>query len=245
MALIRRKPVRVKILLLADIHSNWPALQAIKETFDVCLFLGDAVDYAADPVPVIEWLQKNATHSVRGNHDHSVAQRVTLTPGGMFRRIAAGLRPHHFDVLKDTHLTWLAQLPVTQHLTIGEHSFLLVHASPRDPMDEYVDSTVEAWQSRLQHVDVDFVCVGHTHVPMNLDLGETKVINPGSVGQPRDGDCRASYAVIENGEVTFHRIEYDIEATVEQMRQSGIDQQTVLQTQTVLNAGGNPYRKGT
>lgn len=245
MALIRRKPVRVKILLLADIHSNWPALQAIEESFDVCLFLGDAVDYAADPVPVIEWLQKNATHSVRGNHDHSVAQRVTLTPGGMFRRIAAGLRPHHFDVLKDTHLTWLAQLPVTQHLTIGEHSFLLVHASPRDPMDEYVDSTVEAWQSRLQHVDVDFVCVGHTHVPMNLDLGDTKVINPGSVGQPRDGDCRASYAVIENGEVTFHRIDYDIEATVEHMRQSGIDQQTVLQTKTVLNAGGNPYRKGT
>ena len=230
----------MKILLLADIHSNWPALQAIDESFDVCLFLGDAVDYAADPVPVIEWLQRHATYSVRGNHDHSVAQRVLLTPGGLFKQIAAGLRPHHFHVLTDSYLTWLAKLPVTQHLTIGEHSFLLVHASPRDPMDEYVDGTVEAWESRLQHVDVDFVCVGHTHVPMCLELEGTTVINPGSVGQPRDGDCRASYAVIEDGKVTFHRIEYDIEATIDHMRQCGIDPRTIQQTQSVLNAGGNP-----
>lgn len=233
----------MKILLLADIHSNWPALQAIDETFDVCLFLGDAVDYAADPVPVIEWLQENATYSVRGNHDHSVAQRVALTPGGMFRRIAAGLRPHHFGVLNDTHLTWLAQLPVTQHLTIGDHSFLLVHASPRDPMDEYVDDRVEAWESRLQHVDVDFVCVGHTHLPMCLELSGTKVINPGSVGQPRDGDWRASYAVIEDGEVSFHRVEYDLDATIEHMKKCGIDDQVIRQTQTILKAGGNPYRR--
>lgn len=63
----------VRILLIADIHANWPALAAIQERFDACLFLGDAVDYAADPVPCIEWLRQFATAAVRGNHDHSLA----------------------------------------------------------------------------------------------------------------------------------------------------------------------------
>lgn len=185
----------MKILLLADIHANWPALSAIRETFDVCLFLGDVVDYATDPLPCIEWVRKYAHVCVRGNHDHSVAQRVLVRPGGTFsRRMAAAMRPRHFEVLGDEHLTWLAQMPVTRHLTLGDHRFLLVHATPRDPMDEYIGDNVEHWQQRLEHVDVDFVCVGHTHIPMHLHVGKTQVINPGSVGQPRYGDARAVYA---------------------------------------------------
>ena len=81
----------MKILLLADIHANWPALAAIDESFDACLFMGDVVDYAADPVPCVEWLRKYATAWVRGNHDHSVAQRVLVRPGGTFRMISAAM----------------------------------------------------------------------------------------------------------------------------------------------------------
>lgn len=230
----------MKILLLADIHANWPALSVIDEEFDVCLFLGDAVDYATTPVECIEWLQENATHCVRGNHDHSVAQRVTVRPGGTFRQMAAAMRPHHFEVLTDEHLTWLAQLPVTQHLTVGDHSFLLVHATPRDPMDEYIADVKEQWEARLEHVDVDFVCVGHTHVPMELELENTRVINPGSVGQPRDGDCRAAYAMIEDGKVEFRRVEYDVDQTVRDMIKAGVDHSVVRKANTVLRSGGNP-----
>jgi putative phosphoesterase len=230
----------MRILLLADIHSNWPALAAIQERFDACLFLGDAVDYATNPAPCIDWLKRNATACVRGNHDHSVAQRVTVRPGGTFRRISAGMRSHHLEVLDDSHLTWLARMPVTRYLTLGEHRFLMVHATPRDPMDEYIGDSPEQWQQRLEHTDVDFVCVGHTHTPMQLQLGKTQVINPGSVGQPRDGDPRASYAVIENGEVEFRRVEYDIDATVRHMRESGIEQSIVSLAESVLRNGGNP-----
>ena len=113
----------------------------------VC-FLGDVVDYATTPVPCVEWLQKNADYWVRGNHDHSVAQRVKVQPGGSFRQIAAAMRPGHFDVLNDEHLTWLAQMPVTQHVKIDGYSFLLVHATPRDPMDEYIPETAESWTPR-------------------------------------------------------------------------------------------------
>ena len=234
----------MKILLLADIHSNWPALAAIDETFDVCLFVGDVVDYATSPVECIEWLQKNADYCVRGNHDHSVAQRVTVRPGGTFRQMAAAMRPSHFDALRDEHLTWLAQMPVTQHLNIGGNSFLMVHATPRDPLDEYIPNDRDQWTTRLEHVDVDFVCVGHTHVPMELDLGSTRVINPGSVGQPRDGDCRASYATIEDGHVIFHRVEYDIEQTIRDMRRAGIENEIVQKAETVLRSGGNPTANG-
>ena len=234
----------MRILLLADIHSNWPALVAIDETFDACLFLGDVVDYATDPVPCIEWLQRHATFWVRGNHDHSVAQRVTVTPGGTFRRMAAAMRPHHFDVLTDEHLTWLAQMPVTQQITLGDHSFLLVHATPRDPLDEYVANIKDQWAVRLAHVTVDFVCVGHTHIPMDLELENTRVINPGSVGQPRDGDARAAYAIIDNGVVEFRRVEYDIEQIVQHMADAGIQDEIVTKAGSVLRAGGNPTSPG-
>lgn len=234
----------MRILLLADIHANWPALAAIDESFDACVFLGDAVDYAADPVPCVEWLRRVATASVRGNHDHSVAQRVTVRPGGTFRRISAALRPHHFAMLSDTHLTWLAEMPVTRYLTLGGQRMLLVHATPRDPMDEYLQHSEEQWRERLEHVDVDFVCVGHTHVPMHLQLGKMQVINPGSVGQPRDGDPRAAYAIIDRGRVEFHRVPYDIERTISSVRESGVDESIVARVSEILWTGGKPTMPG-
>lgn len=234
----------MKILLISDIHANWPALAAIREDFDVCVFLGDAVDYATSPVECIDWLRRNATHAVRGNHDHSVAQRVTVRPGGTFRKMAAAMRPCHFEVLSDNDLTWLAQLPVTQHLKIGDHSFLLVHATPRDPMDEYVTNVKDQWAERLTHVDVDFVCVGHTHIPMEVELEQTTVINPGSVGQPRDGDSRAAYAVIEDGVVDFRRVEYDIDETIRNMVAAGVEDGIVRKAERVLRSGGNPTAHG-
>lgn len=234
----------MRILLVADIHSNWPALAAIDESFDACLFLGDAVDYATDPVPCIEWIQRFSTASIRGNHDHSVAQRVLVRPSGTFRRMSAAMRPWHFEVLGDSHLTWLAQLPVTRHLTLDGRKFLLVHATPRDPMDEYIGDSESQWRMRLEHVQVDFVCVGHTHVPMHLDLGTTQVVNPGSVGQPRDGDPRAAYAIIEDGKVQMRRVAYDIDRTIDHMRKCGISPEIVEKADQILRSGGSSTSSG-
>lgn len=230
----------MKILLIADVHSNWPALSAIQEPFDACVFLGDAVDYATQPNECVQWLRHNADFCVRGNHDHSVAQQVIVRPGGAFRKMAAGMRQAQLDQLNDTQLTWLARLPVTEYIEIDEQKFLLVHATPRDPMDEYLTDVPDQWEARLQHVDVDFVCCGHTHVPIDVPLENTRVINPGSVGQPRDGDPRAAYAIIENGEVSFRRVEYDIQQTLDHMLRIGIDSATIEQAEKVLKSGGKP-----
>jgi len=228
----------MKILVLADIHANWPALAAIRESFDTCLFVGDLVDYGTDAAPCIDWIRRHATGAVRGNHDHAVAQRVSGMDGNGFRGLAAATRLVHWNQLRSSHLRYLSRLPLTQLLNVDGRSFHLVHATPRDPLDEYLTDDLAAWQTRLESVDADFVCVGHTHIPFHLDLGRMQVINPGSVGQPRDGDPRCSYAVIDDGHVEFRRVEYDIDQTIRHMRESGLAEEMIDLAETVLRTGG-------
>ena len=229
-----------KILVVSDIHSNWSALSAIDETFDACVVAGDIVDYGTNPIPCLEWVRKHATIAVRGNHDHAVAQRVPAQEGTGFRSIAAATRPAHWDILRPSQMKYLARLPVMQQAEIDGLNILSVHGTPRDPMDEYLGPDNKAWMNRLEEVNADFVCVGHTHIPMDLRLGRCRVINPGSVGQPRDGDPRASYVVIEDGRVQFKRVAYNIEETIKHMRGQNINREVMELTETILRAGGHP-----
>lgn len=205
----------MRILLLADIHANWAALQAVEnEPFDVCLVLGDLVDYGLEPAPCIDWVRRRATYAVRGNHDHCVAQLVKVQGRSGFKYLSGVTRSVTQERLSSDDRRFLGSLPVTRRLNLEGTHFLLVHATPRDPLDEYVMNDQEAWERRLQDVDADVVCVGHTHYPYTLRVGEKWVINPGSIGQPRDGDPRASYAVIDNGNIELKRVEYPVEDTV-------------------------------
>lgn len=231
----------MKILLVSDIHSNWPALKAVTEAepdFDACLCAGDIVDYATEPVPCVDWIRRHATICVRGNHDHAVAQRVVPQGGPGFRGLARATRPMHWEALDEERLTWLETLPVTAYVTLDGLQFFLVHGTPRDPLDEYLIDDARQWEDRLQHVDADIVCVGHTHQPFELQLSNKRVINPGSVGQPRDGNPRASYAVIERGRVEFRRVEYDIRETLDALERVGIAAETIAFAEEVLLQGG-------
>lgn len=228
----------MRILVLADVHANWPALAAIREPFDACLFLGDLVEYGTNPVPCIEWAQRHVTCAVRGNHDHAVAQRVPPRGGSGFRALAAATRPIHWNLLHPKHLKYLARLPVTQSFVLDGLRFFLVHATPRDPMDEYLSNDPDGWNARLDGIEADFVCAGHTHIPALMDLGRLQVLNPGSVGQPRDGDPRCSYAMIEHGHAEIRRVEYDIEATIAQLRESGLAPPMLELAENVLRTGG-------
>lgn len=228
----------MRILVLADIHSNWPALAAIQERFDACLFVGDLVDYATDPVPCVDWIRQHAAMSVRGNHDHAVAQRIPVVKHKGLHRLAAATRPLHWKLLTPLHMKFLTRLPVTRKVTLDDKRFYLVHATPRDPFDEYLRDDKAAWEARLNGIKADFILVGHTHIPFTLQLNGSMVINPGSVGQPRDGDPHASYAIIENGKVELRRVKYDIDATLKHMRDSGLDAETLEFAATVLRTGG-------
>ncbi|MAT15027.1 MAG: YfcE family phosphodiesterase [Planctomyces sp.] len=229
-----------RILVVADIHSNWSALSAIREEFDACICAGDIVDYLTNPIPCIEWVRQHADVVVRGNHDHAVAQRVAARNGPGFRALAAATRPVHWDILRPSQMKYLARLPVMQQVEIGGLKILVVHGTPRDPMDEYLGPDKEAWKNRLEGIDVDLVLVGHTHRPMYLDLGRTQVINPGSVGQPRDGDPRAAYVIIDHSEVMFKRVSYNIEETIKNMRVNGVERWAIELTEQILQSGGHP-----
>jgi putative phosphoesterase len=205
----------MKILVIADIHGNWPALQAVAtEPHDLCLCLGDLVDYGLEPAACVGWARDNVAHTVRGNHDHGVAQDVTVQGRTGYKYLTGVTRPLTRERLDAGDMRFLARLPLSRMLTADGSRFLLVHASPRDPLDEYVPADPDSWGRRLQHVDADVICVGHTHQPYVLEVGNKLVINPGSVGQARDGDPRASYAIIEDYKVDLRRIEYPVEDTI-------------------------------
>jgi putative phosphoesterase len=156
----------------------------------------------------------HATYAIRGNHDHGVAQGIPVNGVTGFRYLTQVSRPSMWDALDLEERRYLLQLPVTQRFTLEGRRYLLVHATPRDPLDEYLLKDPETWAKRLQNVEADVVCVGHTHIQFNIQVNGVLVLNPGSVGLPRDGDPRAGYAIIDDNKIEMKRVPYPIEDTI-------------------------------
>jgi len=207
----------MRILVVSDLHGNAPALRAIleRERFDLALNAGDLVDYGPFPAECVRWSMSHCAYTVRGNHDHGVAQNVEVVGDHGYRYLTRIARPFMWPDLGPRERRYLLELPLTLRIDLDGLRILMVHGTPRDPLDEYVMGLVEPWTARLRdYKDIDLAIVGHTHHQFLLDLGEKRVLNPGSVGQPRDGDPRAAYAIIEDGRIQLHRVEYPIEQTL-------------------------------
>jgi putative phosphoesterase len=234
----------MRILLVSDIHANRHALEAIREEFDACLFLGDLVDYCVEPAPCIDWARRNVTHGIRGNHDHGVAQRVHVQGVNGFRYLSGVTRPISISRVGDSDRKYLAGLPTSLYLTINGKRFFLVHGTPRDPLDEFAPAEVDFWKRRLEFIDADYVCVGHTHTQYILHVGKTTVINPGSVGLPRDGDPRAAYAIITDEGPLLKRVEYPVEETIASINEAPIPDIAKTQLAEVLRNGKLERKNG-
>jgi len=135
-------------------------------------------------------------------------------------------------------LAFLAHLPLTKYVTLDDTRFLLVHATPRNALHNYGPPDPAFWAPQLEEVDAEVICVGHSHEPFVLPVGDKLVINPGSVGFPRDGDPRASYAVIENRRVEIKRIEYPVENTVQKIQESELPDAAKQMLAETLRSGG-------
>lgn len=234
----------MRILVLADIHANWAALRSIQEPYDLCVCAGDLVDYGPDPAPCIAWARENCRYVVRGNHDHCVAQRVETSGESGFRYLAGVTRPEMLRLISEADRQYLAKLPLSLTFRADGLVYHLVHATPRDPLDEYLFGEKEVWERRLESTEADIVCVGHTHHPFVLELGNKRVLNPGSVGQPRDGDPRAAYAVIEDGRIQLCRVEYPIEETIRSLDRLEIPERAKAFAAEVLRSGGGRGDRG-
>ncbi len=225
----------MRVAVVSDIHSNLTAFQAVAADFgevDEVWCLGDVVGYGPDPNECIALLREYPHLGVAGNHDWAAIGKVETD---VFNVAAASAAAWTAQQLTDESRDYLLALP----LEIDREGWRLVHGSPRDPIWEYVLEPARA--EELFSLFPGRGClIGHSHIPMifvetpdgaeyldpeyggePLDLEESRVIvNPGSVGQPRDDDPRASYALLDTttGLLEFRRVAYDVGAVQERMQ---------------------------
>jgi putative phosphoesterase len=214
----------LKLLVISDVHSNYEALRTVLKdagSFDVCVCAGDTVGYGPYPAECVRLVSSFAS-SVAGNHDNAVATMDSEWFNLEARQAIAVNR----SLLGVSELAWLRALPLSLRLELGGISIHVFHGSPSDPLTEYI----YPWEAgdRLGRYLGEAKCrvlvLGHTHVPYVIPSCDSLLINPGSVGQPRDGDPRAGYMVLDTGslEVEQRRVEYDIDATAGKILDMGI-----------------------
>jgi len=238
----------LRYLLLSDVHSNLEALEAClhlaKGKYEQVLCLGDLVGYGPDPNAVIEKIRSRASIIIRGNHDKACSGHLVAADFNPLARLAAEwtrnkLTPEHFG--------FLHSLPAGPVQLDG---FQIVHGSPLDE-DEYILGPGQAFPL-LRSPENQAVCFGHTHhqggfmispqgrfqtihlplkedglsLTLRLENQGRYLLNPGSVGQPRDGDWRAAFAVFDSEEraVEYMRVSYNLPRTQQKMRKAGLPQ---------------------
>jgi predicted phosphodiesterase len=209
----------MRVLVLSDIHGNIDALQAIEadvlhDHFDEVWVLGDLVDYGAAPADVIAWVQAHATRTVRGNHDHAVGTGEDCRSAPLYRDLAVATREHFRSRLAAADLTYLSGLPLHAAATLAGQDAVLVHANPSAPLFGYlpIDASDDTWRPALAPAGKPaFVFVGHTHDQFTRRIDSTMLVNPGSVGLPKDGDPKAHFAIVDDGRIELRRVAYDTE----------------------------------
>jgi predicted phosphodiesterase len=232
-------PLATRVGVISDVHGNWHALEAVlaaleDESPDEIWCLGDLVGYGPRPNECCAEVERRAEFCLMGNHDLVVLGEIDL---GEFSPDAAASARWTQGVLEDSARAYLSGLEPTGRREGVE----LYHASPRDPVWEYV-LTVEAAVASLELTDAPLVLVGHSHVPLAIALegdqlagglaGDETVaeletgrwlLNPGSVGQPRDGDPRAAFLILEAGRrARFRRVKYAVEKTQAEIAERGL-----------------------
>jgi predicted phosphodiesterase len=213
----------MRALVLFDIHGSIDALSAVEAEvlrgshhIDEIWVLGDLVDYGPAPQDVIAWVRRSATRVVRGNHDHAMGTGEDCRSSPLYHDLSVATRTYFRNRLPAEDIAYLAGLPLLSSVTWRpDRDVLLVHATPRDPLFEYIpiDSPVATWRAALEPVNSpEHVMVGHTHDQFMRQAGSTTVVNPGSVGLPKDGDPRAAFAIFDNGRIELWRVAYDTDA---------------------------------
>ena len=210
----------MKLGVVSDVHGNRVALQAVLDdmpTVDRLVCAGDVVGYNPCPAACIDRLRDVPT--VMGNHDRAVASGTAFR----FNSMAAAGVEHAREELSETDLDWLRDLP--DRRTVADGRVHLVHGHSND-VDHYTYPSEFDAELLAAADDPALLVLGHTHVQHAERFAEGTVLNPGSVGQPRDGDPRAAYAVVDLDafppDPDLHRVEYDVDRVIEAVEQAGL-----------------------
>ena len=237
----------MRILVISDIHANYTALEAVLKDageVDETWCLGDMVGYGPDPNAVLEEVREiRSLTCLLGNHDVAVIGKI---PFEAFNGDARRTLEYHERVLTADNMDFLHALPY--HLKVRE-DVSLVHGSPRDSVWEYILNTLSA-RLNFDHFTTPWCFVGHSHIQCMFHLDETTdrvslkpvragekmelkprlIMNPGSVGQPRDRDPRAAYAIYDSTEKTWEprRVAYNIAEVQKRIRQAGLPEKHAI-----------------
>jgi putative phosphoesterase len=219
----------VKLLIVADPHANWPALRAVAEQerdADEIVSLGDLLINGPLPAECVRWTRDRCRWSIVGNHDRRVidaADGLGKTSGSRARELAV----RHAAALDEGELEYLRNLPLLARFGFGGATFTAVHGSMTDPLlgGIYEETPALEVRAQLDLARTDFLLCGHTHRPLVRTYRGMTVVNPGAVGQPRDDDPRAQYAVWLDGRIELRRAAYEVEETVRAMQVSGCPEQ--------------------
>lgn len=235
----------MRYVVISDIHANFPALQMVlmdAQPYDAVLCLGDIVGYGPNPNECVQRIQEFSLTCIAGNHDWGAIGRADLHIFNSDARQALLWTQHE---LSPENRNFLSDLPMTVRID----NIILAHGSPREPIWEYLVDARSAKENFVLH-DFQIAMVGHTHLPLALEWveglnevhvllpdwdvpfqlsGRRLIINPGSVGQPRDGNPRASYAILDMDAMTWEprRAPYAVEITQERMRARGLPQRLI------------------
>jgi putative phosphoesterase len=240
----------MKLLILSDIHGNWAALQSVLDAesdSDRILCLGDLVDYGPEPAACVAWAMQESGKSlfIQGNHDWGVALKKDPRSSPPFRHLTACTQAFSLEALSEEMLRFLGALkPIDSFEMLGNRC-VACHAAPSDPLFRYLRTREKDLEYEVTVAgSPDFLFFGHTHWPVSRRIGKTTVVNPGSVGQPKDGDTRAPYAVWEDGKIQLRRAAYPIEATIEAYARTPLASADVESLVAVLRTGGALPPKG-
>ena len=218
----------MRLLILSDIHGNWPALTAVlaaEPEPGAVVFCGDVVDYGPQPVECLRWLMANAGYIVRGNHDNALGSDVDCQCMGTFREYSLATRDWHRTLLSQTERDFLRGMPALEWFEWQGKHFRMAHATPQGDLFEYLN--MDRWGERVADLKEDFVLLGHTHVQGMRVFDNVTVVNPGSVGLARDHRGKACYAVYEDGRMELKQLPYAVEGAAVALRAAPLSNRVI------------------
>jgi protein phosphatase len=227
----------MRIVIASDLHANLAALSALPSDYDQLWILGDLVNYGPSPSEVVEFVRRNATLVVRGNHDHAIGFDADPRCSGPFRQIAAEMAAITKSLLSDEQKAYLRSLPThIRHKSDGR-SFVLCHATYSEPLFHYARPDAPEWSAECAAVGADYLLVGHTHLPFIRDFGGACVVNPGSLGQPKTGSPHACFAVWDGETMSLESQPYDVSDTVDKLHNLPLSPSVRAELISVLENG--------
>ncbi len=176
-------------------------------------------------------MRQQAKLTVRGNHDHAAGFSVDPQCSAQFKKLAEDTLRYTQAVCTQDDFGYLRSLPVRQELTVNSTHFYLVHAMPSDPLFGYCPKDSDLWTQEVMGINAAVLIVGHTHTPFVRREGNTTILNPGSLGQPKTGRPLACYAVWQDGHLSLKEFEYPVAETIRGIRAMPIsseEQETLI-----------------